>query len=141
MSFLAFYAILRAITFDILFIDSKLGGVLAMFGSILVLALAPWLDTSRVRSGRYRPQFKFFYWLLVLDFILLTWCGGQLPEGIVPTLSLIGTIYWFAFFLIILPVLGLTEKPLIQPKTIEEDFDMHYSPDTGGTRVLPAAGE
>jgi ubiquinol-cytochrome c reductase cytochrome b subunit len=139
--FLPFYAMLRAITFDIWFIDSKLGGVLAMFGSIVVLALAPWLDTSRVRSGRYRPQFKFFFWLLVLDFLLLTWCGGQLPEGIVPTLSLIGTIYWFAFFLIVLPVLGLTEKPLVQPKTIEEDFDMHYSPETGGTRVLPAAGE
>ncbi len=139
--FLPFYAILRAITFDILFIDSKLGGVIAMFGSILVLALAPWLDTSRVRSGRYRPQFKFFFWLLLFDFVLLTWCGSQPPEGFVPTLSLIGTIYWFAFFLIVLPVLGLTEKPLPQPKTIEEDFDMHYSPETGGTRVLPAAGE
>jgi ubiquinol-cytochrome c reductase cytochrome b subunit len=139
--FLPFYAILRAITFDILFIDSKLGGVIAMFGSIVVLALAPWLDTSRVRSGRYRPQFKIFYWLLVLDFLVLTWCGGQLPEGFVPTLSLIGTVYWFAFFLVILPILGLTEKPLPQPRTIEEDFDMHYSPDTGGTRVLPAAGE
>jgi ubiquinol-cytochrome c reductase cytochrome b subunit len=139
--FLPFYAILRAITFDIWFIDSKLGGVIAMFGSLVVLALAPWLDTSRVRSGRYRPQFKFFFWLLLIDFIVLTWCGGQLPEGFVPTLSLIGTVYWFAFFLVVLPILGLTEKPLPQPKTIEEDFDMHYSPDTGGTRVLPAAGE
>ena len=139
--FLPFYAILRAITFDVLFIDSKLGGVIAMFGSLVVLALAPWLDTSRVRSGRYRPQFKFFFWLLLVDFVVLTWCGGQLPEGFVPTLSLIGTIYWFAFFLIVLPILGLTEKPLPQPKTIEEDFDMHYSPETGGTRVLPTAGE
>jgi ubiquinol-cytochrome c reductase cytochrome b subunit len=139
--FLPFYAILRAITFDILFIDSKLGGVLAMFGSIVVLALAPWLDTSRVRSGRYRPQFKFFFWLLLVDFLVLTWCGGQLPEGFVPTLSLIGTVHWFAFFLVVLPILGLTEKPLPQPKTIEEDFDMHYSPETGGTRALPSAGE
>src|SRR5690606_7525394 len=108
---------------------------------LLVLALAPWLDTSRVRSGRYRPQFKFFFWLLLLDFVLLTWCGSQPPEGFVPTLSLIGTVYWFAFFLIVLPILGLTEKPLPQPKAIEEDFDQHYSPDTGGTRVLPTAGE
>ena len=139
--FLPYYAMLRAITFDIWFIDSKLGGVMAMFGSLLVLALVPWLDTSRVRSGRYRPQFKFFFWLLVLDFIMLMWCGSQPPEGIVPTLSLIGTVYWFVFFLIILPVLGLTEKPLAQPKTIEEDFDAHYSPTAGGTSVLPTAGE
>ncbi len=139
--FLPFYAMLRAITFDIWFINSKLGGVIAMFGSILVLALAPWLDTSGVRSGRYRPQFRIFFWLLVVDFLLLTWCGGQPPEGIVPLLSLLGTIYWFGYFLIILPLLGLTEKPQAQPRTIEEDFDTHYSPDTGGTRVLPAAGE
>ena len=66
--FLPFYAMLRAITFDILFINSKLGGVLAMFGSLVVLLLLPWLDTSRVRSGRYRPMFKIWFWLLVVDF-------------------------------------------------------------------------
>jgi ubiquinol-cytochrome c reductase cytochrome b subunit len=126
--FLPFYAILRAITFDILFIDSKLGGVLAMFGSLGVLALVPWLDTSRVRSGRYRPRFKWWFWLLVFDFLVLTWCGGQPPEGIVPTISLLGTIYWFVYFLVILPLLGILEKPLPQPETIEADFDAHYPP-------------
>ncbi|HKK36257.1 MAG TPA: cytochrome b N-terminal domain-containing protein, partial [Paracoccaceae bacterium] len=120
--FLPFYAILRAITFDILFIDSKLGGVLAMFGAIVVLALAPWLDTSRVRSGRYRPTFKLFFWGFVANFFVLMWAGGMPAEGLVPTISLIGTIYWFAYFLVILPLLGVIETPLPQPKTIEEAF-------------------
>src|SRR6056297_2998017 len=109
--FLPFYAILRAITFDILFIDSKLGGVLAMFGAIVVLALAPWLDTSRVRSGRYRPTFKLFFWGFVANFFVLMWAGGMPAEGLVPTISLIGTIYWFAYFLVILPLLGVIETP------------------------------
>jgi ubiquinol-cytochrome c reductase cytochrome b subunit len=121
--FLPFYAILRAITFDILFINAKLGGVLAMFGAILVMALAPWLDTSRVRSGRYRPQFKIWFWILVVDFFVLMWAGAQPAEGLIPTISLIGTIYWFAYFLVILPVLGLMETPDPQPATIEEDYE------------------
>jgi len=131
--FLPFYAMLRAITFDILFIDSKLGGVLAMFGSLVLLALVPWLDTSRVRSGRYRPRFKWYYWLLVLDFLVLMWCGSQPPQGLVPTISLLGTIFWFAYFLVILPLLGVMEKPLAQPGTIEADFDAHYPPKSAAT--------
>jgi ubiquinol-cytochrome c reductase cytochrome b subunit len=125
--FLPFYAILRAITFDILFIPAKLGGVLLMFGAIAVLALVPWLDRSRVRSGRYRPQFKWWFWLLVVDFLVLTWCGSQPAEGLVPTISLIGTIYWFAYFVVILPVLAVTEKPLPQPETIEADFNANMA--------------
>ncbi len=139
--FLPFYAILRAITFDIFFIDSKLGGVMAMFGSIVVMALAPWLDTSRVRSGRYRPQFKWWFWLLVLDFFILMWCGSQPPEGLVPTISLLGTIYWFAYFLVILPVLGLVEKPLPQPATIEEDFDAHIAKKSGSGAAAATPAE
>lgn len=134
--FLPFYAMLRAITFDIWFIDSKLGGVLAMFGSLVVLALAPWLDTSRVRSGRYRPMFRLAFWLLIIDFFILMWCGGQPAEGWVPLISLLGTIYWFGFFLIILPLLGLIETPKPLPATIEEDFDRNHAPTTGGTRVV-----
>ncbi|SFH65704.1 cytochrome b [Albimonas pacifica] len=121
--FLPFYAILRAITFDIWFIDSKLGGVIAMFGSIAVLALVPWLDTSRTRSGRYRPKFKVWFWVFVVNFFVLMWCGGQPAEGLIPTISLIGTIYWFGYFLVILPLLGLVETPKPVPATIEEDFD------------------
>ncbi|MDE2914360.1 MAG: cytochrome b N-terminal domain-containing protein [Paracoccaceae bacterium] len=128
--FLPFYAILRAITFDVLFLEAKFLGVLMMFGSMVVLALAPWLDTSAVRSGRYRPSFKWWFWLLVLDFLVLMWCGSQKPEGLVPTISLIGTIYWFLYFLIILPLLGVLEKPDPRPATIESDFDAHHPPET-----------
>jgi ubiquinol-cytochrome c reductase cytochrome b subunit len=126
--YLPFYAILRAITFDVLFLDAKFLGVLAMFGSIAVMALAPWTDTSPVRSGRYRPTFKIAFWVLGFDFMLLMWCGAQPAEGLVPLVSLIGAIYWFAYFLIILPVLGWTEKTLPVPETIEADFDAHYPP-------------
>ena len=126
--YLPFYAILRAITFDVLFLDAKFLGVLAMFGSIAVMALAPWTDTSPVRSGRYRPTFKIAFWVLGFDFMLLMWCGAQPAEGLVPLVSLIGAIYWFAYFLIILPVLGWTEKTLPFPETIEADFDAHYPP-------------
>ncbi len=126
--FLPFYAILRAITFDVLFLDAKFLGVLAMFGSIAVMALAPWTDTSSVRSGKYRPTFKWWFWLLVFDFFVLMWAGSQPAEGLVPTISLIGAIYWFAYFLVILPLLGVLEKPLPVPETIEADFDAHYLP-------------
>ncbi|MEM7507747.1 MAG: cytochrome b N-terminal domain-containing protein [Pseudomonadota bacterium] len=131
--FLPFYAILRAITFDILFIEAKLGGVLFMFGAIAVMALAPWLDTSRTRSGQYRPRFKWYFWLLVFDFFVLMWAGAQPAEGLVPMISLIATIYWFAYFLVILPVLGITEKPEAPPETIEADFDAHYPPKPSAT--------
>jgi len=126
--YLPFYAILRAITFDVLFLDAKFLGVLCMFGAIFVMVLVPWLDTSSVRSGRYRPMFKWWFALLVLDFFVLMWCGARPAEGMVPLISLIGTIYWFGYFLVILPVLGVIEKPLPQPATIEEDFDAHYPP-------------
>ncbi|MEM7241137.1 MAG: cytochrome b N-terminal domain-containing protein [Pseudomonadota bacterium] len=126
--FLPFYAILRAITFDILFLDAKFLGVLAMFGSIAIMALAPWLDTSPVRSGKYRPAFKVFFWLLVVDFFILMWAGGQPAEGIVPLVSLLGTIYWFGYFMVILPLLGLFEKTKPVPETIEADFDSKYPP-------------
>ena len=124
--FLPFYAILRAITFDVLFLDAKFLGVLAMFGAIGILFLVPWLDTSRVRSGKYRPLFKWWFWILVVDFFVLMWAGGQPAEGLVPTISLVGTLYWFAFFIIILPLLGVIEKPLSQPETIEEEFNKKY---------------
>ena len=127
--FLPFYAILRAITFDILFLEAKFLGVLAMFGSIAVMAIVPWLDTSSVRSGRYRPMFKVWFWLLVVDFFILMWCGSQPAEAPIPQISLLGTIYWFAYFLIILPVLGVIEKPTAQPETIEDDFNAHYPPE------------
>ena len=132
--FLPFYAILRAFTADVWLVqlvyfitggivDAKFFGVLAMFGAIAVMGLAPALDTSSVRSGRYRPQFKWWFALLVVDFVVLTWVGAMPAEAPYDTISLVASAYWFGYFLIILPVLGLTETPTEQPLTIEEDFN------------------
>lgn len=131
--FLPFYAILRAFTDDVWIvqivsvltggiIDAKFFGVLAMFGAIFVMAIVPWLDTSRVRSGRYRPMFKWWFYILAIDFVVLMWCGAQPAEPPYSEISLVATAYWFAYFLVILPLLGALEKPLREPATIEEDF-------------------
>ena len=130
--FLPFYAILRSITDDlwimaIMPFTAKLGGVIAMFGAIAVLAFAPWLDTSKVRSTDYRPIYRWWFLLLVIDFFVLMYAGSQPAEGIWPTISLLGTIYWFAHFLIVLPVVGLIEKPKPRPVTVEEAFRAKHS--------------
>ena len=135
---LPFYAILRTfdntvwvvqlvqfLTFGI--VDSKLFGVIAMVGAILAMALAPWLDTSSVRSGRYRPMFKAWFAVLVVDFVVLMWCGSQVPSAFTGWVGLIASTYWFAYFLVILPLLGVLEKPLLQPVSIEADFKSHYA--------------
>lgn len=72
-------------------IDAKFFGVIAMFGAILVMALVPWLDTSRVRSGQYRPLFKWWFWLLAVDFVVLMWVGAMPAEGIYPYIALAGS--------------------------------------------------
>ena len=125
--FLPFYAILRAITFnigipftDIVLIDSKLGGVIAMFGSIAILLVLPWLDSSKVRSGAYRPLFRQFFWLFVLCCIGLGYLGSRPAEGIYTILSQILTAYYFAHFLIILPWLSRFEKPAKVPPSIAD---------------------
>ena len=97
-----------------------------MFGAIAVMGMAPLLDTSAIRSGRYRPQFKWFFAILVVDFIVLMWVGAMTATEPYATISLVASAYWFAYFLIILPVLGITETPLEPPATIEEDFNNHY---------------
>ncbi len=109
--FLPFYAILRAITFDLLFIPAKLIGVILMFGSIIVLFFLPWLDTSPVRSARFRPVYKWFFWLLVADCVLLGYLGAHPPEGAYVLMAQLGTAYYFFFFLILLPLLGKLERP------------------------------
>jgi ubiquinol-cytochrome c reductase cytochrome b subunit len=118
--FLPFYAMLRAITFDIGPIDSKLGGVLVMFGSIIVLFFVPWLDTSRVRSSVFRPVYRIFFWIFVANAVFLGWLGAKPAEGIYPLLALGATIYYFAHFLIVMPVLGLVERPRKLPNSITE---------------------
>src|SRR5690606_10046521 len=118
--FLPFYAILRAIDFNILFIDSKLGGVIFFGGSILILFFLPWLDTSKVRSGNFRPIFRWFYWLFVANFVLLAYLGAAPAEGIYVLLAKIATAYYFAYFLINLPLLGRLETPRELPASISE---------------------
>jgi quinol-cytochrome oxidoreductase complex cytochrome b subunit len=100
---LPYYAILRAI-------PNKLLGVSAMFGSIFILVLLPWLDRSPVRSARYRPVFRPFFWLLVADCVLLTFAGGRPPEGTWLVMSRLGTAYYFFHFLVILPLVGWLER-------------------------------
>jgi ubiquinol-cytochrome c reductase cytochrome b subunit len=116
--FLPFYAILRAIDFNIFFIDSKLGGVIFFAGAILVLFFVPWLDTSKVRSGTFRPVFKWFYWLFVVNFVFLTWLGSAPAEGIYVLLAKIATAYYFIYFIIVLPLLGRFETPRPLPESI-----------------------
>jgi ubiquinol-cytochrome c reductase cytochrome b/c1 subunit len=111
--FLPFYAILRAI-------PSKLGGVIAMFGSIVVLVFVPWLDTSKVRSARYRPLYKQFFWILLIVCIGLGYLGAKPAEGGYVIVARILTAYYFLHFLVILPLLGFIEKPKPLPKSIAE---------------------
>jgi ubiquinol-cytochrome c reductase cytochrome b subunit len=117
--FWPFYAILRAFTFDFI-LDAKLWGVLAMFGSILLLFFLPWLDKSPVRSGSYRPKFRMFFWILVVDVLILGWCGGKPAEEPWVMVSQLATIYYFAHFLIILPILSWVEKTQPLPSSISE---------------------
>ena len=118
--YLPFYAMLRAITFNIGPIDSKLGGVLVMFGSIIVLFFLPWLDTSKVRSAVYRPWYKLFFWIFVVNAIMLGWLGSRPAEGLYVVMSQIGTLYYFGFFFVVMPVLGLIETPKRIPNSITE---------------------
>jgi ubiquinol-cytochrome c reductase cytochrome b subunit len=127
--FLPFYAILRSI-------PDKLLGVIAMFASILVLLVLPWLDRSPVRSGRYRPVFKWFFWMLAFDCAILTICGKNPPDWLWSPLSFsiapdtgqsgisiiamgqLATTYYFGYFLVILPLLSIFEKALPVPLSI-----------------------
>jgi ubiquinol-cytochrome c reductase cytochrome b/c1 subunit len=111
--FLPFYAILRAV-------PDKLGGVLLMFASIAVLFFLPWLDTSKVRSGAYRPLFRQFFWIFFAVCIGLGYLGAMPAEGGYVIASRILTAWYFLHFLVILPVLGLIEKPKPLPASITD---------------------
>ena len=148
--FWPFYAILRAFTQDFLFIDAKLWGVLAMFSAILLLFFLPWLDTSPVRSNNYRPLMKQLFWLFVIDVIILGICGGK-PAG-EPWLriSQIASAYYFAHFLILVPLVSRIEKPLPLPNSISEAVlakktntgaPVALQPKGAGVAELPASGQ
>ena len=118
---LPFYAILRAV-------PSKIGGVMLMFGAIAVLFVLPWLDTSKVRSARFRPLFKQIFWLHLVVCIVLGWCGSQMPDKVlfsvgeivftVTYLARILAFYYFFHFLVLFPLLGLIERPKPVPESI-----------------------
>ena len=111
--YLPFYAILRAI-------PSKLGGVVAMFSAILILCFLPWLDTSRVRSAKYRPVYKVFFWIFVATCVGLGYLGAMPAEGGYVLASRLLTLYYFAFFIVVLPLLGLFETPKQVPASIAD---------------------
>ena len=118
--FLPYYAILRSITFDIWFISGKLIGVILMFGSILILFLLPWLDTSKVRSARFRPIYKQLFWVFLVDAIVLGWVGANPPEGKFIIIGQIATAYYFLHFIVVMPIVGLIETPKPLPASISE---------------------
>ncbi|WP_424629535.1 cytochrome c1 [Bradyrhizobium sp. SYSU BS000235] len=112
--YLPFYAILRSI-------PSKLGGVIAMFGAIIVLAFLPWLDSAKTRSSKYRPLAKQFFWIFVAVCLGLGYLGAQPPEGIYVVAGRVLTVCYFAYFLIVLPLLSRIETPRPLPNSIADD--------------------
>jgi ubiquinol-cytochrome c reductase cytochrome b subunit len=145
--FLPFYAILRAL-------PNKLAGVLAMFGAIATLFVLPWLDTSKVRSMRYRPTAKLYFFIFVLACIALGFCGARLPDDqVIPGftsfqlmdadlnsfvwLSRIAALYYFAYFWVITPLLGLTETPLPAPESISSPVLSHPATTPSGAVASP----
>jgi ubiquinol-cytochrome c reductase cytochrome b subunit len=111
--FLPYYAILRAI-------PNKLLGVIAMFSSILLLVFIPWLDTSRVRSAKYRPVYKWFFWLFIITVISLGYLGSKPPEGAYVFWARVFTAYYFLHLLVVMPIVGVTENPSPLPRSITE---------------------
>ena len=105
--FLPFYAILRSI-------PDKLGGVAAMVGAILILLALPVINTSEIRSSKFRPIYGIFYWFLVSDFLILGWIGQKPVESPFIEIGMAGTAFYFIFFLVLLPVIGIIEKTLIR---------------------------
>jgi ubiquinol-cytochrome c reductase cytochrome b subunit len=134
--FLPFYAMLRAV-------PNKLLGVITMFGAIALLFVTPWLDTSKVRSMRYRPAMRWFFFAFIVVTLALGWCGSKEPADVVirlgsapngdptgvtvTTFSQFLAVYYYAYFLVVLPLLGFTEKTLTPPETISTPVLSHGS--------------
>ena len=129
--FLPYYAILRAV-------PDKLGGVILMVASIVILFLLPWLDTSRVRSARFRPVFKQFFWLWVIDTLVLGVVGANPPEGVWLVIGRVATAYYFLHFIIILPLVGWLERPKPTPEGIHEPV---LAPASAGAAAASPPGD
>ncbi|HEX3365974.1 cytochrome b [Phenylobacterium sp.] len=144
---LPFYAILRAV-------PNKLMGVILMFGAIATLFVLPWLDTSKVRSMRYRPTMRLYYFIFVFACLVLGWCGAHAPDDLViPNvagpqfldanlnsfvwLSRIGALFYFAYFWVITPLMGLTETPLPEPESISTPVLSHPASAPAGAAASP----
>jgi quinol-cytochrome oxidoreductase complex cytochrome b subunit len=130
--YLPFYAILRAI-------PSKLLGVIALGSSILILAFLPWLDTSGVRSANYRPLYRQFLFIFFAVVIGLGYLGSQEPAGGYVIAARIFTLYYFAYFLVILPLLGLFERTRPLPNSIADSVLRHGAP-IGASAPPPSGG-
>lgn len=135
--FWPYYAILRAFTVDFI-LPAKLWGVLAMFSSILLLFFLPWLDKSPVRSGSYRPTFRIFFMILILDLLVLGYCGGMPAEEPYVMISQVATMYYFAHFLIILPLLSMVERTEPLPNSISESVLHGEAAEAAPIGVRPA---
>lgn len=105
--FLPFYAILRSI-------PNKIGGVIAMFGSLLILLTIPFTNSSEIRSTLFRPIFKVLYWLLVVSFLILGWIGQMPVDYPYTEVGIIAMIYYFFFFVVVIPFIGHIESYLIR---------------------------
>jgi ubiquinol-cytochrome c reductase cytochrome b subunit len=105
--FLPYYAILRSI-------PDKLLGVVAFGGSLAVLLFLPFLHTSNVRSSLFRPLFRIFYWMFLLDGVILGWIGGNVAESPYLEIGQIATVYYFLFILVIIPGLGILENKMLE---------------------------
>jgi len=126
--FLPFYAILRAFTQDFFLyqivslggwlMSAKLAGVLAMFAATLILVVLPWLDLSKVRSNKFRPISKQFFWIFLIDCLLLGYIGGKPAEGNFIIIGQIATFYYFFHFVVLVPAIGLLERPKPIPESI-----------------------
>ncbi len=117
---LPFYAMLRAI-------PDKLIGVLVLVGALVTPFLVPWLDSSKVRSCRFRPLMKQCFWLFVLDCVLLGYAGSQTADAALHLgamqlplvwLSRLGTAYYYGYFWVLMPLLGFIEKTKPLPESI-----------------------
>src|SRR5580693_274666 len=107
---LPYYAILRSI-------PNKLLGVIAMFGSLLILLILPLTDLSRIRGNQFRPAMKLAFWFFVVDFIILMWIGSQHPETPFVEIGQFATVFYFSWFLIITPFIGAAENTLLDVAT------------------------
>ena len=106
------------------FIGARAAGVLIevlkVAAIVAVLAFVPWLDTSRVRSTKYRPIYKWFFWLFAFTCLALGYLGSKPAEGVYVFWAQIFTLYYFVHFLIVMPIVGLIETPKNMPRSINE---------------------